>query len=128
MIIIGHDLIEFKPLYQIKNSDDISKLPPNSTVVFEFGGNEKLIKYCHENNINFAVKTDSIKEALLANAAGASYIISSFEAAAIQELAQNYLFDAKILLKIDCEDEMEEAAKNNIDGVLLPRGIINGSF
>ncbi|MDR1285678.1 MAG: hypothetical protein LBJ88_05725 [Campylobacteraceae bacterium] len=130
MIIIGHDLVAFKPFYEIKNSDEIAKTPPNSTVIFEFEGNENIIKFCQKNGINFAVETDSSKEALLANAAGASYIILSVDVVAqdIQDLAEHYLFDAKILLKIDYENEIMDAAEYGIDGVLLPQGVISGNF
>jgi hypothetical protein len=130
MIIIGHDLVDFKPFYVVISSDWIAKTPPNSTVIFKFEGNESIIKYCQTNSINFAVETESPKEALLANAAGASYIVSSVGAAAqnIQDLAEHYLFDAKILLKIKSENEIIDAARYGIDGVLLPSGVINGSF
>lgn len=130
MIIIGHDLIDFKPFYAVKNSDEAAKIPPNSTVIFKFEGNERIIKFCQKNSINFAVETDSSKEALLTNAAGASYIVSSVSTAAqnIQDLAEHYLFDAKILFKINHENEITDVAAKGIDGVLLPDGVINGDF
>ncbi|MDR1614178.1 MAG: hypothetical protein LBS26_01265 [Campylobacteraceae bacterium] len=126
MIIIGHDLVAFKPFYTVKNSNDITKTPPNATVIFRFEGNEDIIKFCQKNGINFAVETQAEKEALLSNAAGASYIVVSGKKAAknIQNLAEAYLFDSKILLKIQNENELEKAAKNNIDGVLLPQGVV----
>ncbi|MDR2342080.1 MAG: hypothetical protein LBD84_03435 [Campylobacteraceae bacterium] len=129
MIIIGHNLVKFKPFYKIKNSDDISKTPPNSIIIFEFKDNE-LIKFCQENSIRFAIETQIPKEALLANAIGAAYIVISNKKAAknIQNLAEHYLFDAKILLKIKDENEIEKTAKSGIDGVLFSQGIINGSF
>jgi hypothetical protein len=130
VIIIGHDLVNFKPFYAVISSDEIVKTPPNSTVIFKFEGNESIIKYCQKNGINFAVETESPKEALLANAAGASYIVSSVGAAAqnIQNFAEHYLFDAKILLKIKNENEIIDTARYGIDGVLLPDGVINGDF
>ncbi|MDR2342090.1 MAG: hypothetical protein LBD84_03485 [Campylobacteraceae bacterium] len=146
MIIIGHDIIDFKPFCRVNNADEASKdlsgsiviykaneavnIPSGSTLIFKFTDNQSLIKCCRKNGINFAVETESIKEALLANAAGASYIVVSGKDVAknIQDLAENYLFDAKILLKIKTENEIEEAAKVGIDGVLFMKGIINGDF
>ncbi|MDR1460415.1 MAG: hypothetical protein LBI78_02080 [Campylobacteraceae bacterium] len=130
MIIIGHDLVAFKPFYKIKNSDEIAKTPSNSIVAFEFENSKDIIRFCQKNGVNFAVEAKTTKEALLSNAAGASYIITNSKKAAkqIQNLAEQYLFDAKILLKIKDENEMEEVAKDGIDGVLLPQGVANGSF
>ena len=89
MIIIGHNLVKFKPFYKIKNSDEELKTSPNLTVVFEFK-NKELIEFCQKNNIKFAIETQILKEALLANAAGASYIIAQTKKAAknIQNLAE----------------------------------------
>jgi hypothetical protein len=130
MIIIGHDLVAFKPFYKIENCDEITKTPSNSTIIFEFGGSENIIKFCQKNSVKFAVEVKIPKEALLVNAVGASYIVinSKKTAKCIQNLAEQYLFDAKILLKIKDEDEIEKAAKCGIDGVLLPQGVVNGSF
>ncbi|MDR2100788.1 MAG: hypothetical protein LBP40_08205 [Campylobacteraceae bacterium] len=130
MIIIGHNLVSFKPFYKIKSNSEAAKIPSDFTAIFKFAGNEEIIKFCQKNSINFAVETQSIKEALLANALGASYIVVNDKKAAknIQNLAEDYLFDAKILLKIKNENEIEKAAKSGIDGILFLQGIINGDF
>ncbi|MDR2790565.1 MAG: hypothetical protein LBB59_06285 [Campylobacteraceae bacterium] len=130
MIIIGHELIDFKPFCKIKNIDKTANISSDLAVIFAFKNGQNLIKFCQKNGINFAVETEIAKEALLANAAGASYISVSGKKAAkkIQDLAENYLFDAKILLKINNENEIEKAAKLGIDGVLLPEGVIDGDI
>ncbi|MDR2080953.1 MAG: hypothetical protein LBP54_03580 [Campylobacteraceae bacterium] len=128
MIIIGYKLVDFTPFHTVKKAEEIIKSP----VIFEFSEeNFALFRaICKKKEIVFSVETNSVKEALLANAAGASYIVAKTKKAAkkIQRIAEYYLFDAKILLKIKDENEIEKAAKSGIDGVLLPNGVIDGSF
>ena len=70
--------------------------------------------------MNCAVKTTSIKEAVYANAMGAKYILPSAEILqSVQKLAENYLFDSKVLALIENEDEIEQLALKNIDGVIF---------
>lgn len=124
MIIIGHRLVPFKPFYRISAIENIKNTTPNAIVLFDFS-NESLLQYCTLNAITFAVHVDNLKEACIANAAGAKYLLVD-EALAlhVQHIANEYLFDSKILLIIKEENHIENAAKSLIDGIILESAII----
>ncbi|WP_024955276.1 hypothetical protein [Sulfurospirillum arcachonense] len=123
MIIIGHKLIPFKPFYKVTNIEDIKRTPSNSTILFDFI-NEEVLEYCKRQDIAFALCVKDIKEACFANALGAKYILTeSSLAKEIQDIATEYLFDAKILLHVEDENQIEIAAKKSIDGVVFKKGI-----
>jgi hypothetical protein len=71
------------------------------------------------NNINFAVIVNSIKESIYANSLNAKYILPKKRVLeSIQKVAENYMFDSKILATIQDEDEIENIALKQIDGVI----------
>lgn len=117
MIIIGDNLIPFEEIFNVKLIEDIRNTKANSTVLFFF--DEGLTKYCYENELSFAVIVSSIKEAIYSNSLGAKYIISSKQLAKkLQKIADNYMYDSKILAIISTNDEFEEVAKNEVDGAI----------
>ena len=68
------------------------------------------------------IRHKNIKEALYVNALEGKYIIADKTlAVSLQKLADNYIFDSKILALIDSNDEFEEIAKNEIDGVIYKK-------
>ena len=72
-----------------------------------------------------AISVENITEILYASALGASYIVVEKELAkTAQNLADNYLFDAKILVMIESEDEIEELALLGADGVIFADAIV----
>jgi len=124
MIIIGHPLISFNPLFKVTKIEDIKQTKPNSTILLDFL-DKKLILYIKEQNIDFALHVKSIKNACLANALGAKFIIvDSSLSKKVQVIATEYLFDSKILLYIEKEKDIEKAAKNFIDGVIFNKGMV----
>ena len=77
-------------------------------------------KYCFENEISFAVVVNSIKEAVYSSNLNTKYIITNKELSKeLQKIADNYMYDAKILAIIESSDEFEEIAKAQIDGVIF---------
>jgi hypothetical protein len=128
MIIIGHPLLDFEPFYKITSIEEAKKTPPNSTILFDFDKDAlKLFRFAKKNRLPFAVEVKSVKELLISNGWGASYAVINREfAKTAQKLAEEYLFDMKILVKIESEIEMEELAKDFIDGVIFERSIIDG--
>ncbi len=125
MIILGHSYIKSKPFYLIKNTKDIEKTPSNSTVVFSFTKqNLELCEFCKKNSVNFAVIVDEVRDILFASALEASYIICGKELALkAQKLADEYMFDAKILLFANEESFLEWGADLGIDGIIFENGI-----
>jgi hypothetical protein len=117
MIFLGDALIPCELTQRVQNIEDITHTKPNSTIIFTY--DESLMSYCFENNISFAVIVQSIKEGLYCNALRAKYIICQNNLAkAMQTVAQNYLFDSKVLVIIHSNDDLEAIAKDEIDGVI----------
>lgn len=118
MIIIGDKLIPFEELLKINSTNDIKNTKANSTVLFNYS--DEIAKFCFENEISFAVVVNSIKEAVYSSNLNAKYIIANKELAKeLQKIADNYMYDAKILVIIESSDEFEEIAKAQIDGVIF---------
>ena len=117
MIILGDTLIPFEDIFFIDSIEDIKNTKANSALIFVY--DEKILKYCFENSLNFAVLVNSIKEAVYSNSLGAKYIISSKDLAKeIQKIAENYMYDSKILAIITSNDEFDEIIEAQIDGVI----------
>ena len=76
-----------------------------------------LIKYCKANSVRCAVKVSSITQAILCNALEVFFIIS-YDAKIIQKIADNYMFDSKILQIISSDEDIEKIALNEIDGCI----------
>ncbi len=126
MIFIGHKFIKSKPFYHIEDIDTILQTPPNSTVYFDFDEkNLDIIEYANLNDVSFALHVENITQIVYASALNASFIVVKKELAkTAQNLANNYLFDAKILVKIQNNDEIEELALLGVDGVIFSCGIV----
>lgn len=117
MILIGDKLVPFEEIFNIGSIDDIKETKANSTISFRY--NENLLKYSFDNELNCAVLASDIKESIYANALNAKYIICEKQLAKdVQKIAENYMFDAKILAMIESNDEIEEIALSEIDGVI----------
>ncbi len=117
MILVGDSLIPFEKTFMIYHKDQISETGANSTILFTY--NSDIMQYASSNDISFAPIVTSVKEAIYANALGAKYIIvkRSF-AKEIQGLADNYMFDSKVLAIISHSGEIESIAQDEIDGVI----------
>jgi hypothetical protein len=126
MILFGHRFIESPSLYHIENIDAIEKTPPSSTLFIEFKEeNLDIIKHTQLNHLPTAMKVTSITELIYASQLGASYIVCEKKyAKSFQKIAEEYLFDAKILATIKEESEIEELALQGIDGALFSTAIV----
>ena len=118
MEIFGHDFIENSKFFFVNSVEDIKKTAPNSIVLVNF--NKEIINYCRTQNLLFGVKITTIKEQVLASSSKASYLLVGKEfAKEAQDIANEYMFDAKILLISQNEDDIEFCAKNGIDGIIF---------
>ena len=116
MLIFGDIFTDDLPFYEIISTEDIKNTPSNSTILFDY--DEKLAKYCKDNSVSYAMRVKSIKELVYANALECSYAFVDKEfAKSAQDIANEYMFDMKIILTITSEKELEWAAMNGIDGV-----------
>jgi len=125
MLILGHEEVEYKPFYFIKSIEDIAVTPPNSTVVFEYSKNTlELAKHCKKKEISFAFICDDLKDTLLANANGCDFIICDIHIIKnAQKFANEYMFDAKVLLYSSSSDELLWCANEGIDGIIFEEAI-----
>lgn len=123
MILIGDTNIDHEQIVKISSISDISSTPSNSTVLFTF--DFEILKYTETQAINSAVIVSSIKEVIYASNLGACYIIPTQEILQqSQKIADNYMFDSKILAIIDDESQIEKIALDEIDGAIY-KNILN---
>lgn len=126
MIFFGHRFIDGEKFYHVQSIDAISNTPPSSTIYTEFSEeNLDIIKYTLKNSITTAIHADNVTDIIYASALGATFLVVTKELAkTAQDLAENYLFDAKILVNIEDDSEIEELALLGIDGVIYSNAII----
>jgi len=126
MLLFGHKFIQSKRFYHIYDIDMITKTPPSSEIYLKFSEkNLDIIEYLQLNNISFALSVETVTELIFASSLGASYIVVKKEdAKTAQTIAESYLFDAKILVHIKEDEEIEEMALLGIDGLLFPEAIV----
>lgn len=117
MILLGDEIIPYENIGKIKNIQEINDTKPNSTLLFNY--DIDLIKHCQNNSLEFAVVVKDIKELIYASQFDAKYLIcdKSFALSA-QKIAENYMFDSKILVIVENNDEIVWVAQNEIDGLI----------
>lgn len=117
MILIGDELVPYGQISFISNIEQINSTKANSIILFNY--DEVLLKYAYENELSSAVIVKSIKDAIYCNNLNVKYIISEKPLAwEIQKIADNYMFDSRNLVIIDSNDEFEEMAITEIDGII----------
>ena len=126
MLIFGHRFIESESFYHIGDIDSIKRTPPSSTIYLDFSeDNLDIIKHANLNEIEMVLKISNITELMYASCLGAKYIVVPKESLkTAQDIAENYLFDAKILAMLEDESEIQEMAIIGVDGVICSNAII----
>ena len=125
MIIIGHPWIKSSSFHKVFSIEDIQKSKSDDIVLLEpLVDSHSYAQHCQENNIAFSVVVNTLDDAIFANALGAKYIIcEEDDALMIQPIAQEYLFDTRILVLIHAEKEISKIARGGIDGVIFAEAI-----
>ncbi|AXX87093.1 hypothetical protein AMRN_1352 [Malaciobacter marinus] len=117
MILIGDKNIPYETLTKVSTIEELAKTKANTMVVFEYI--QSLVDYCFKNNLSYGVIIKDLKEAIYSNALEAKYIICDKQLAqSIQNTADNYMFDSKVLAIIESNEEFEDITKQQIDGVI----------
>lgn len=126
MLIYGHRFIPSNSFYHVLDIDSISNTPPSSIIHIEFNEeNLDIISHANINQITTSICAKNITEIIYASSLGASFIVVHNELAEdARRLANEYLFDAKILVLIENEDEIEKFALLGVDGVIFSNAII----
>ncbi len=116
MIILSHPHIPCVDLVAVDSIHKISQTTAEKVVRFAFDW--ELLKHCHANGVAAAVDIVSVKQAVYANALEAKFLLCTLDVAKkVQPVAENYLFDAKVIAKHDCR-LIEEVIAAGIDGIL----------
>ena len=119
MKILGDELIKFEPLFICDSEPDVQNGRQN---LFKFDRN--FIKKALGLSASFSVFVSNLNEAIVANAAGAKFIIADITLAKdLATVASEYLFDALVAVLIESEDELEKLCKLGIDAAILPNAI-----
>lgn len=126
MLIFGHPYLDSTRFYHIHTIEAITLTPSNALIFIEFSEkNLDIITHMQASEIEFALSVTSLKEALFSEHLGAKYIVCTQEIAkVIQGRAEHYLFDAKVLCRIEDDSEIETLAFEGIDGVIYPDAVI----
>jgi len=126
MLFFGHRFIESEHFYHISSIDSINNTPPSSTIYIEFNeDNLDIIKYAIDNGVKIALHVENVTQIVYGSALGVDYLLVAKELSkTAQNLADMYLFDAKILVNIEDEKEIEELALLGVDGVVCSNAII----
>ena len=126
MLLFGHRFIPSKSFYHIDSIEAIKNTPPSSTLYLHFSEeNLDIINHANENSIMFMLSVQNITELIYASSLGARLIlVPKALAKTAQDIAESYLFDAKIVVRIEDESEIEEMALLSLDGALFTNAII----
>lgn len=120
MKLIGHELVAYEPLFWRENARQIEAGKQN---LFKFDA--AAIKRAQELGAQFCVEAENLNEAIIANAAGAKFIVVPRELAGkAAKLAQDYLFDAQICVVIGGEDELAELSETGVDAAIFKNAVI----
>ncbi len=132
MLIIGDELLGYKNFIKIVKLEEIKNTKNCDVLCFDF--NKNLLAFCKENDLACGVFISSLREAIYANAFFADYLLLNEKTnkdlgkeftKKVQDIANEYIFDSKVLAVIDSEDEIEELALKGIDGVIFQSIIKN---
>jgi len=125
MIIIGHPWIQSSCFCKVFSIEDIKKSKSDDIVLLEpLVDSHSYAQHCQENNISYAIVVNTLDDAIFANALGAKYIIcEEDDALMIHPIAQEYLFDTRILVLIHSEKDISKIARGGVDGVIFAEAI-----
>ncbi len=125
MLVVGHPWIKSQKLRKVFSIEDIKNTQANEIILLEpLADSHSHAQYCQDNSIAYAVVTNTLEDAIFANALGAKYMIcEEDDALMIQPIAQEYLFDTRVLVLIHNEKEISKIARGGIDGVIFAEAI-----
>ena len=120
MKLIGHELVPYEPLFWRENARQIEAGKQN---LFKFDA--AAIKRAQELGAQFSVEAENLNEIIVANAAGAKFIVVPRELASkAAKLAQDYLFDAQICVVIGGENELAALSETGADAAIFKTAVI----
>lgn len=127
MILFGHPYVPSEQFYHIESIEAIRRTPANSLITLFFASeNLDIIEHLRRNAIRFALHVDTPSDAVISENLGAAYLIvnPAKNGAAIQKIAEYYLFNAKVLGYVDTPDHLEQLIELRLDGAVFPEAIV----
>lgn len=126
MLLFGHPLIQNALFYHVNSIDAIENTPPSGVILTEFDrNNTDILLHAHTNNLPLCVGVTSITELIIVANLNPHYIlIPNTLVKQAQEIANEYLFDPKLLTIIQDEEEIEELATLGLGGAVFSSAII----
>lgn len=110
--IDNHPDVLFKP-----NLNGLDETPAGSIVITTFNRDDITRYEAYAPVLGIIVY--SLKEFIVAAKCGVAYAIAGYDLAKVlQKAADNYLYDTKVLAIIEEEDAIEQAALDELDGVI----------
>ena len=127
MLIFGHPWTNNLQFRKVFSTEDLSILKDSEIALLEpVSESIALAQHCQRHSLAYVLTVGSVREALFANALGATFLVCQQEdAMEIQPIAERYLFDTKVLVLIDDDREIERMARFSIDGVVFPQAILH---
>jgi hypothetical protein len=126
MLIFGHPWIESPRFVKVFSVEETGRTAADEIVLLEpLNVSIDIARYCKENDIPFSVTINNIRDAVFANALKADYMLCQHEQAIIvQKIADEYIFDTKILVVIEDEKSIDNIIRFGIDGVIFSKAIV----
>ncbi|MFT5659442.1 MAG: hypothetical protein ACI9TV_000058 [Sulfurimonas sp.] len=126
MLLFGHRFIPSISFYHVLDIDSITNTPSSSVIHVEFSQNNlDIINHAKVNQIALSICCQTITEIIYASSLDASFIVVKSDLAEkANKIANDYLFDAKILVLIEEESEIESLALLGVDGIIFSNAII----
>jgi len=126
MLIFGHPWIESPRFMKVFSIEEIEKIQADEIALLEpLNVSINIARYCKANDIAFSVTINNIRDAVFANALKADYMLCQHEQAIIiQKIADDYIFDTKILVVIEDEKSIDNIIRFGIDGVIFSKAIV----
>ncbi|BEG57411.1 hypothetical protein NHP21005_10990 [Helicobacter sp. NHP21005] len=121
MLIFGHPQIPTSPFVRVKETEQIAQTLASDVVYFHATDEKafELSAHCTQNGVKYAVCVRSPLEWALMENFKPSYILVESEPKTYQNLADDYLSDARVLWVIDDEEQIEQALQMRMDGVVF---------
>lgn len=110
--IDNHPTVVFKP-----NLSGLDTTPAGSIVLTTYNPADMTAYEAYAPVLGIIVY--SLKEFIIVAKCGVKYAVAGYGLAKqLQKAADNYLYDTKVLAMIDNEEEIEQAAIDELDGVI----------
>ncbi|WP_240329046.1 hypothetical protein [Helicobacter suis] len=121
MLVFGHPKIPCPQFIQVEQVEQIAKISAKHCIYFKASSLYAfdLANHCTKQQVKYAVGIENLKEFVWMVNFKPAYLVVYKKPENYQSLADDYLLDARILWVIDHEEQVLEALKMKIDGVIF---------